>query len=444
MRSLLLLGLFFAAFPFAIVRPYMGIYLWTVFAYLNPHRLTWGAAFDFPFSAVIAGGTLLGLVFYKDRWAPPWSPLVVVWVAFIAWMCLTTVFALDSAAAFAEWDRTMKIQLFSFVTIVLINSREKLRTLVWVIALSIAFYGIKGGVFAIGTGGSYRIWGPEGTFIYDNNAIGLAFVMTIPLLYYLAMTVENRKLKYALFASIGLTAIATLSTHSRGALLGLVTIGALWLLNEKRKWLALVMLAVAVPSAVAFLPDSWFERMETIQTYEQDASAVGRILAWRFAGEIGTQRVVGGGFGAFVEANYRTYAPDVAAEIDAGDGRFQNAHSIYFSALGEHGIIGLLLFLGLGMLTVMKSRQIENAAAKRGDNDLALLAAMTRIAVFGYAICGAFQNRTYFDLYYHLIALIVILDKLVLREPVTEKAPARVPLPANGRHAPVTKPSLAD
>lgn len=411
MRSLLLLGLFFAAFPFVLARPYFGVYLWTLFAYLNPHRLTWGVAFDFPFAQLIAAGTLLGLLFARDRSAPPRSSLVVVWCAFIAWMCFTTPFALEPADAMFEWDRTMKIQLFSFVTIILVNTPQKLRTLVWVIALSIAFFGVRGGVGSILTGASDRVWGPPESFIYDNNALGLAFVMTIPLQWYLWKTVEKRMLKHALLASMGLTIVATLSTYSRGALLGLTAITVFWMIHERKKWLVVVMLAIAAPVAVTMMPDRWFDRMQTIDNYEEDQSAMGRILAWRFAAELSTKRLIGGGFGAFTERNYRTYAPDVAAEVDERATKFQNSHSIYFGVLGQHGIPGLVLFLALGALTFTKSRQLERLAEQHGAKDLALLAAATRIGLIGYAVTGAFANREYFDLYYHLVAIIVILER---------------------------------
>jgi probable O-glycosylation ligase (exosortase A-associated) len=432
MRSLLLMGLFFVAFPFVLARPHFGIYLWSLFGYLNPHRLTWGVAFDFPFAQLIAGGTLLGLIFSRDRSAVPMSPLVLTWIAFVVWMCVTTLFALDSAAAMPDWDRSMKIQLFSFLTIVLINSREKLRMLVWVIALSLAFYGVKGGIFSILTGGSYRVWGPEGTFIYDNNALGLAFLMTMPLQWYLLKTVKNRQFKYALAASLALTGIATLTTHSRGALLGLITISMLWLINERRKLLAVLLVVTVTPTALVLMPDSWFERMSTVQQYEQDSSAMGRILAWRFAMDLSAQRLVGGGFGAFVEQNYRNYSPEVTAEIEAGsaDSRFQSAHSIYFSVLGEHGIPGLVLFLALGAMAVLKSRRVEKAALAQDDADLALLATMTRIGLVGYAVSGAFLNLAYFDLYYHLVAIIVILDRQLLRRTAGQLSDARRPLAA--------------
>ncbi len=62
---------------------------------------------------------------------------------------------------------------------------------IWVIVLSIGFYGVKGGIFTIVNGGVYRVQGPLGTFIGGNNEIALAFVMTIPLMRYLHLQEQS-------------------------------------------------------------------------------------------------------------------------------------------------------------------------------------------------------------------------------------------------------------
>ena len=91
-----------------------------------------------------------------------------------------------SAAAWEQMSKVSKIFLMIFVSMMLINTRERLIQLVWVIALSIGFFGVKGGIFTITTGGGFRVQGPAGSFIAGNNEMGLALAMTVPLLYYLS------------------------------------------------------------------------------------------------------------------------------------------------------------------------------------------------------------------------------------------------------------------
>lgn len=416
MRSIILFLIFCVAIPFALLRPHVGVYLWSWFGYMSPHRLTWGFTYGFPFAQLIAIATLAGLLFTRDRTPIPWNSLTITWALFIAWMNLDTLFALQPADAMIEWERTMKIQLFSMLTILLINTRKKLNVLVWIIAMSIGFYGFKGGLFSVRTGAEFRVWGPPGSFIEDNNSIGLAFTMTIPLIYFLAQTVKERWQRLSLLVLVMLTAIATLTTHSRGALLGLAAISLMWMRNQRKTGLAVIVLLIMVPVAYQYMPDNWKERMGTVKTYEEDTSAMGRLTAWQFAIELAAQRPIGAGFGAFTEENYRRYSPEVSAQVDQRDGRFQNAHSIYFSVLAEHGIPGIVLFLGLGYLTLRRAKQVEIAALQRGDDWSAKLASAVRISLIGYAVCGAFLNLAYFDLFYHLISITVILERLLAEE----------------------------
>ena len=60
-----------------------------------------------------------------------------------------------------------------------------------------------------------------------------------------------------------------------------------------------------------FLPQKYIGRIRTIQTYEQDASAMGRINAWYFALNLAKDRpLVGGGFEAFTPELFERYAPE--------------------------------------------------------------------------------------------------------------------------------------
>jgi probable O-glycosylation ligase (exosortase A-associated) len=166
------------------------------------------------------------------------------------------------------------------------------------------------------------------------------------------------------------------------------------------------------------MPESWFERMESIRDFGTDSSATGRINAWKFAIRLAANRLVGGGFDVFTPHWFRVYAPDPT--------RSNDAHSIYFEVLGEHGIVGLVLFLGVGALAWRSCTWM----ARRADDDeetlwISDLARMCQVAIVGYA---AFVGLAYFDLYYNIIAIIVIA-KLLLAEQLTEHSERDVSRP---------------
>ena len=226
MRDIAVTLIVFGMLPVCLFRPSIGILLFSWLSYMSPHRLTWGFAFDFPFAQLVALATLAGLFVTKESKRFPWDGTVFVWLALIAWMCFTTLFALDPEEAYEGLNKVMKIQLMALVTLYVMGTEERIKWLVWVIALSIGFFGVKGGIFGILTGGQYRVWGPMGSFIEDNNSLGLAMIMTLPLLKFLSTIVEQRYLRWALYAAMGLTAVATLCTQSRGAFLGLSAMAA--------------------------------------------------------------------------------------------------------------------------------------------------------------------------------------------------------------------------
>src|SRR5262245_44185446 len=164
-RDIALFLLIFGAIPFMIRRPVVGIYFWTFIGLANPHRYTWGFAFDFPFALLCAICTFIGLFVTKDERQWKGSPEIYVIIIFMMWMSVTTVFALEPDTAWAMWSRTMKILLMSLVALVVMYKKEHVERMVWVLVLSLGFYGVKGGIYTIVTGASGRIYGPPFSFI---------------------------------------------------------------------------------------------------------------------------------------------------------------------------------------------------------------------------------------------------------------------------------------
>ena len=149
---------------------------------MNPHRLVYGFAYDFPWAMIVGAATLIGLVTTKDRQAIPWCRETIILAMFVLWMIVTTLFSLEPELAWLQLEKVLKIQLMVFVTLMLLNTRFKLEIYIWIIVLSFGFYGVKGGIFTLLTGGAYHVMGPTGSFIGGNNEMGLALIMVFPLL----------------------------------------------------------------------------------------------------------------------------------------------------------------------------------------------------------------------------------------------------------------------
>lgn len=431
LRDILLFAIVFGSLPLILWRPYIGVLMWSWLAYMNPHRLTYMAAYDFRFSIVVGATLVLAVLFSRESKRIIWSPLTVVWLVFFVWTWLSTTMAFFPDAAAVEWSRWWKINLMSLITLMVMQSRERLHALTMVIAWSLAFFGVKGGVFAIATGGSHMVFGPEFSFIGDNTSLGLALVMTILLLRYLQLEATKRLVKLGLTATIVLTIFAVLATQSRGALLGLLAIGAYLIVRSPKRLYPIIAALILAPLLFSFMPSSWHERMGTIATYDTDGSALGRINAWWFAFNLAKDHpIFGGGFHVFDPELFRTYAPD--------PDDFHDAHSIYFEVLAEQGFVGLAVFLLMGWLAFRTASWVINESKTRvGMTWAGNLAAMIRVSLVGYAVSGAFLGLAYFDLLYHLIVMLVIMRRLVqeapvvgmarVGQPIVERTPIRAP-----------------
>jgi probable O-glycosylation ligase (exosortase A-associated) len=407
MRDYLIVGLVLASLPLILRKPFFGILTWTWLALMNPHRLCWGLANTMPLSMMVAVAILVSLLLStRESKRIPWLPLTRLLAAWWLWMFVTTLFALESAGAWGQWDKVWRIMLLTFVTIMLLTNRERLESLVWAMVVSLGFYGVKGGYFTLMTGGAQRVWGPDGTFIGGNNEIGLALIMTVPLMRYLQLTSRSIAVKNGMLGAMALTVMAILGTQSRGALVGLAAMVTYLIIKSRQRARLIMLLAAFLPAAYIFMPQSYYDRMDTIENYKEDASAMGRINAWWTAWNIALDRpLVGGGFETFSVMAYAKYAPDPANVHDV--------HSIYFESLGEHGFIGFALFLGIlfgGLVSL--GRVARFARRRQGLTWMRDMATLTQVSIIGYAVSGLFLGMAYFDFYYALIALAIALTRL--------------------------------
>lgn len=410
MRDIFVTAVVFGSLPFILRRPWYGIVMWCWISYMNPHKQAWGFATTMPFALLVALATLIGMAVGKEPKKIPWTRETITLLLLIGWMSVTTQFALNPADAREQWVEVLKIQLMTFVTMILITSEQRLRAMIWMICLSLGYYGIKGGIFTIVHGGVYRVQGPAGTFIGGNNELALALVIAIPLMRFLQLAHKEAWVRHGLGAAMLLTAIAAIGSQSRGAFLAIGAMGFMTWMKSRNKFATALLIVVAAAGVVAIMPPEYYERLNTINTYQQDGSAMGRINAWWCAWNIAQDRpLVGGGFGAFVPWVWNIYAP-VNTE-------YHDVHSIYFEMLGEQGFVGLGLFLLLGLFTwqaMSRIRQKSKQAIRLkwiGD-----LASMLQASVIGYAVGGAFLGLAYFDLPYHLVAVVVIARGLLDRE----------------------------
>lgn len=417
LRDLFLFGIFAALVPAMILHPYIGALTWVVFGLMNPHLLTYGPAYDFPFSLVIAACTLAGLFITRDHRRLKGGAAGVVLVVLMAWMSFTTIFALNPIDAVPMWSRVMKIMLMTFVSMTVLHTRRHVELLLMAILGSIAFYGVKGGLFTILTGGQSLVLGPGESVVGGNNALAVAIIMVIPLFAHFHQQTARPAVRWASLACVFLCVAAVLGSYSRGALLALAATGMVLWFRSSYKTAGVFLLLLTTLILIPFMPAQWDSRMRTIETYEQDGSAMGRINAWTTSWNIGTDRILGAGFEYPLN-------PDVITKYSPSGQRLV-AHSIYFQVLGEHGFIGLGLFLLFWALVWKQCATVRRQT--RGDPELKWAystASTVQVSLVGFAVGGAFLNLAYWDMPYYLYAAVEVTRYAVAREKRGATSPA--------------------
>jgi putative inorganic carbon (HCO3(-)) transporter len=413
LRVIVLVLFFVISVPICFIRPFYGVLLWIVVAFLNPQSFTWSSFEAFPWAAAVAVPTMLGMVAFDHNFGRLRSRHFLLMVALWIWFTITTVvstntpeFVHHAVETWQRWNLVSKMLLMSACAIPIVSSFERLRYLVLTIAGCFGLYVLKSLPFIIVTGGAFRLYGPEHSMIADNNDFGLALNMTLPFYFCLAQTESKRWLKLVFVFMFIITIPAIFFTYSRGALVGLTAVFLLMLLQSRRRLALVPVLAIGIAVAIFFAPDAWKQRMDLSRPDAVDASALSRLNSWAYARALAAAYpIAGGGFATFTPELYDRYAPE-KSEIAYGP------HSVYFQVLAEHGYVGLFLYLSLVISCLAATWRLRRRARRQGDMQIALYAQMFQLSMAAFLVSGLFLGRAYFDYFFTIVACVVALEQL--------------------------------
>jgi len=432
MRAVLFLAIFLSGLALTFVSPFYGVLLWYGFSLGNFHTLTWGALENLNLAYIIA--ILIGLSWVispTEKLRLPMTPLVVLTLLFSLWITITSCFALGpSAVVWDRWVFVQKVLLMCLVGYALTTTRQRVDQLIWVVVFAIGFWGVKGALLSILHGGvTVGIHGPEGGVASDNNSFGIALIMILPLVFYQWHLAVNRHVRRGLMAVGFLVSVAVIFTYSRGALLGVCAMGAVFWLRSRAKFATGVLILIVGLFVYSFVPQQWFDRMATIETYETDSSASSRIDFWKISLRIAELHpLVGGGF-------WVTYFPPITNAMLEGTTLRRLSipratHSMWFEALSEHGWVGLALFVAIAGYSLYNCSWLIRRTGGRPDLDWAnLLGRMGQSTLVGFWVSGTFGSVAYFDEYWCVIFIFDAARRVVARE-ITASASA-FPTPPN-------------
>jgi probable O-glycosylation ligase (exosortase A-associated) len=406
--------------PIAFRRPFIGLLMFTLLAYMRLQDLTWGFARFQRWSYFVAIVTIAGFLLGKERqrfMLPDircWLMVCLVGLVGASIVMARFVTPRD-AESFIEYGKIIGVALFT--TGVVLN-RGYLRILLWVIALSFGFFGVKNGLaFVLSGGGLVIIQGPGG-MLSDNNDFALALCMGIPMLLYLGLAEQRPVLRRTTLAMIPLMVFTIVATHSRGAFLalGAATLVMVWRSRNRVAGFALVGL-VAIAGIIA-LPKDYKERIGTIGSLDADSSVRGRIEAWKVAGRmIAAKPMLGVGYSKF-QQNYKDFDPNAmtTSSGDPSDTGTRVAHNSYLQIWAEVGTPAFLIYLSLMVLSFLDLWRVRREALRRYHSSWILsYTTMLEASMVAFVVGSFFLNRAQFDLFYHFVALVIVFGVIARR-----------------------------
>ncbi|MEM6414819.1 MAG: putative O-glycosylation ligase, exosortase A system-associated [Pseudomonadota bacterium] len=410
MRDVLILTVIVLSLLAAFRHPFAGILLWAWFSLMTPHLMAYGV-YGIPLNAIIAAGTIASCFAHGEFQRVRITPISVLLVIFALLLYFSQLFSLAPEVSGEYFDRFFKTLIFIILISLTATTKLRVNALVWMLVISIGYFGAKGALFTLVTLGEYRVQGVTKAILEDNNHMGIALVSILPMILYLRGQSSVALVKHGLAVLVGLCVLAIIGTHSRGAFVSLVAFaGFLWL-QSKHKIAITAALALMIPPAIAFMPSKWMDRMNSIQTATQDESFMGRVLSWQNNWELAKQN-------PFTGAGLRVaYEPDVVArEIspERADSAIA-AHSIYFEILGGAGFLALAIYLSIFAVAFLTSTSLAREPVKGRfaalDHKAHPLWArrfgyFAQISLVAFGLGGASVSLEMWDGYWIIIALV--------------------------------------
>ncbi|MGX4641060.1 putative O-glycosylation ligase, exosortase A system-associated [Massilia sp. SYSU DXS3249] len=427
MRDLVLLSLLPFMLYFMARRPFIGLGMWIWTALFFPNAWVYGVAGNIRYNLLFTGVAILSYLVMKDKPKPALGALGGMILLFFVWTTLSTLMTMAPPERSWEiWNRFAKvIALFVFV-ILIIEKKLHVDFFLWCVVLSVGFYGDLEALKYLASGGGHKIEGLPGHALGDRNELALAFVMTLPICFYLLGQYGQRSriIWLGLLGTMLLLVAAVIGTQSRGGFVALAGFGVYLFVKTDRKVPVLLLIGVLVIGLSFFVSEEWTSRMNTLEAADEDASFMGRVTAWKLSFILAMQNpFFGGGFKSLetfsvwseLSRHFFDYEWFYTGTALPNATRARAAHSIYFQVLAEHGFFGLAIYLICLLGAFLKAVRIARSIKRDGGPQwIGSLATMLQLCLFAFALGGAALSFAYFELTFAIVAVLIVLEARIL------------------------------
>jgi probable O-glycosylation ligase (exosortase A-associated) len=381
---------------------------------------------------MLAVGTLtvLGLQVLFHRIKVAWTPELRLFAIFFGLVTFGCVVASGRDVAFAYWTDTFsKIALMVFAIASLAKRPQDFAlasrafVLSGMLIASLAIYNHANGLEQV-EGTRVTIGRSTGSVLGDPNDLSL--VLLFPLSFAVSLVLTSRTPFFGRvlgLAGAATIAVAILDTQSRGGLLGMVAVCAVFAAQRiKNKAVLIGIGVVGVMGLFAVAGISGRSSGGAAESGLVDESSEGRLRAWGAAWRMALARpLTGVGLNCYV-SNYYFYQ-------DWWEGFAKAVHSTWFAALAETGFLGFAVFITMVIRTVRSAFRSGKAlslkaAGDRYDPAVFGMAQAVMAGMAGFVVCGSFLTQAFTWPLYILFSLAVAIARYIeANDPASPPSP---------------------
>lgn len=429
MRDLAFVAFLLALLGFGLKRPFLLVLAYAYIDIVAPQRLSYYLLNAVPVSMIVAGMAMAGWLIADDKSRFRMAGRQWLMLVLLVYAGVTTIYADYQVEAYDKWEWVWKSIAWAIFLPFTLRTKLRIEAYLLFMTLCAAAIIIVGGIKTAVSGGGYgalNLMVDNNSGLYEGSTISTVAVALVPVILWLTRfgTIYPLDWRVRLFAYnlIFACLLIPVGTQARTGLICIGALGIVMLRDAKNRLAYMALVAVALAAAIPMLPQSFTNRMSTIQSYQADASASTRLAVWAWTWDYVQENPLGGGFEAYRQNSLRVNT--VSTKNDGNVSSVSNAqvhesgrayHSSYFEMLGEQGFPGLILFLllhGIGLVRM----EVLRRRYKKKDGELAWispLATALQNAQIVYLVGALFVGIAFQPFIYMLLAVQIGFDGFV-------------------------------
>ena len=336
---------------------------------------------------------------------------VIYWMVAL-WVIMIFVSSYGAVDYWASWDKVnlyIKMIVLYYLMVHIPRIPKHYKFVIWMFLFTCFDFG-----FIATMDGSNRDLRVSGPGAGDENAVSAHVLTAIP--FFILYFFSGKKIeKIASVLMLPFVLNLIILGNSRGAMLAVAVMVLVGFVLSKGKVRRYYLIGIILGAALFFrlTNQQFWDRQQTISTYEEDSSSRDRIVAWNAALEMMRDYPLGMGGGGYDAMNV-VYVPEFAK---SNKGAGKTVHNTYLLVGTEWGIPGLIIFMGFLIHSFIIILRIKRDAKFTRDpifydtEGTALI-----LAMIGILVAGIFINRPYAEVIYWLSAFGVALRNIQFNE----------------------------